>query len=190
MIGMSGTAIHRSTSIFRHLPAVEDGSRPAKSELVRAGLAYWHRIRRDRPMPSRTDLSPMDIPDLLPYVMLIDVWCNPLDFSFRLLGTEHDQIVGGDYRGRRFSSLAHTAPGNPIWDQYAQVVADRRPVWGEVSYVGRDEQVLRRFEHALMPLSCDGATVDLIFVVSAIDRTVSSALPLSKRIVLRRTDAR
>ena len=155
-----------------------------KSPIVRAGVDYWTRMRGDRRMPSREDLNPLEIPDLLPYVMLIDVLPEPLDFRFRLLGTEHDQIVGGDYRGRCFSSLPHTAPGNPIWDQYAEVVTRRQPVCGQVSYVGRDADVSRRFEHALMPLSCDGENVDMIFVVSAIDRTVNSVLPLSKRMVV------
>ena len=168
----------------------DDPSRPARSDLVRAGLAYWHRLRGLRPLPSRTDLNPMEIPDLLPYVMLIDVLSDPLDFRFRLLGTEHDQIVGGDYRGRRFSELPHTAAGNPIWEQFARVVAERRPVCGEVSYVGRDDHVSRRFEHVLMPMSCDGTRVDLIMVVTAIERAVTSVRPLSQRIVLRRPAGR
>lgn len=139
-------------------------------DIVGDGLAYWNRIRGTRRMPARADLNPMEIPGLLPYVMLVDVLHEPLDFRFRLLGTAHDQIVRGDYRGRRFSELSHSAPGNPIWDQYARVVAERQPVRDLVSYVGPEAYLPRELEHCLMPLSADDEAVDMIFVVAAIGR--------------------
>ena len=154
-----------------------------RSKLVREGLAYWNRIRGHRPMPARADVNPVDIPKLLPYVMLIDVVHDPLDFRFRLLGSAHDEIVGGDYRGRLFSMLPHTAKGNPIWAQYARVVDERRPICGEVTYVGQDPFVRHHFEHCLMPLSADGVTVDMIFVVTDVERRPSGETPFSQRIV-------
>lgn len=136
-------------------------------KVISEALAYWDRIRGERPMPSRADFHPMDIPRLLPYVMLIDV-LQPLDFQFRLLGTAHDQIISGDYRGRRFSELPHMAPGNPVWQQFETVVADRQPLHGTVSYVGAMEFVPREIEHCLMPLSANGRDVDMILVAAAI----------------------
>ncbi len=134
------------------------------------GLAYWHRIRGTRPMPSRTDVDPLDIPQLLPYVMLIDVLREPLDFRFRLLGTGHDQIVARDYKGMRFSDLPHLARGNPVWGQYERVTLERTPLRASIPYIGADTSV-RKIEHYLLPLSTDGETVDMIFVVTAVDRT-------------------
>lgn len=145
----------------KHMPA---------GDIVRGALDYWERIRGDRRMPARADLDPMEIVPLLPYVMLVDVLYEPLDFRFRLLGTAHDQITSGDYRGRCFSELPHTAPGNPIWAQYAQVVAEQRPVHAGVSYIGPDEFLPRQLEHCLMPLSLDDRKVDMVFVAAAIPR--------------------
>jgi hypothetical protein len=160
------------------------GKRPEElvSTIVKEGYAYWTRIRGARRMPSRADLNPVDIPRLLPYVMLIDVLSDPLDFRFRLLGTEHDAIVGGNYRGRLFSTLPHLAEGNPIWARYAKVVAERRPVCGYVSYVGADRYVRHELEECLMPLSADGETVDMIFVVTAVEREPSAGTPFARRI--------
>lgn len=146
--------------------------RPA-SEIVRNGFAYWQRIRGTRLMPSRADLDPLHIPLLLPYVMLIDVLNGPLDFSFRLLGSRHDRIVAGDYRGRRFSELPHIAKGSLVWDQFEQVVAERQPLCAHVSYGVKNDDITGRLEHCLMPLSNDGEAVHIVFVVSAI-----SHLPL------------
>ena len=139
-------------------------------EIIQGGLSYWEQIRAGRRMPARADLDPMAISRLLPYVMLVDVLHGPLDFRFRLLGTAHDRIVAGDYRGRRFSELAHTAPGNPIWNQYADVVRTRCPFSGEVLYCGPDDGLPHRIEHCLMPFATDGDLVDMIFVVAAIPR--------------------
>lgn len=159
--------------------------RQPQSKLVREGLAYWNRIRGHRPMPARADMNPLDIPQLLPYVMLVDVLRDPLDFRFRLLGSAHDEVVGADYRGRLFSALPHTAEGNPVWAQYAQVVAECVPICGEISYVGRDPFLRRNLEHCLMPLSADGVTVNMILVVTALERRVGAGAPLSKRVVAR-----
>ncbi len=136
---------------------------------VADGFAYWQRLRGTRRMPSRTDIDPLDIPQLLPYVMLIDVLHEPLDFRFRLLGSGHDAIVACNYKGLRFSELTHLARGNPVWDEYERVAREGAPLRSFVPYVGSDNYV-RRIEHCLMPLSSDGATVDMIFVVAAIER--------------------
>jgi hypothetical protein len=149
--------------------------RPA-SEIVRNGFAYWQRIRGTRLMPSRADLDPLHIPLLLPYVMLIDVLNGPLDFSFRLLGSRHERIVAGNYRGRRFSELPHLATGSAVWDHFHQVVTERQPLCGNVSYGVMNDDTSGRVEHCLMPLSNDGETVHIVFVVSAV-----SHLPLERQ---------
>src|SRR3546814_19599704 len=48
---------------------------------------YWDRIRGERAMPSRVDIDPTDIPDLLPDVALFDVEWEPLALRYRLVGT-------------------------------------------------------------------------------------------------------
>ncbi len=133
------------------------------------GLAYWTRIRAQRDMPSRSDLDPMAIHHLLPYVMLVDVLRDPLDFRFRLVGTAIDEIVARSYTGVRFSELSHMAHGNQIWSEYERVVADQSPLYSKVRYVGRERDV-RAIEHCLMPLSADAHYVDMMFVVVAVER--------------------
>jgi len=136
---------------------------------IEGALAYWQRIRGGRRMPSRQDFDPLDIPQILPYVMLIDVLHEPLDFRFRLLGSGHDQIVACNYKGMRFSELAHLRRGNPVWEEYERVALEGTPLRSFVPYVGADPHI-RRVEHCLMPLSSDGELVDMIFVVAAVER--------------------
>lgn len=136
---------------------------------VVAGLAYWNRIRSRRKMPSRADIDPLQIPRLLPYVMLVDVLATPLDFKFRLVGSRVDEIVASSYTGTLFSDLPHMARGNSIWSEYEEVVMKQVPLYSAVQYVGPDRFV-RSVMHCLMPLSADGGNVDMIFVVASIER--------------------
>jgi hypothetical protein len=138
-------------------------------EIISKAMAYWERIRAAHAMPRRSELDPVDIPRLLPFVMLIDVLGEPLDFKFRLIGTEIDAIISDDYLGRRFSAIPHMTSGNKVWAEYETVVRRRQPLTAAVDYVGADGYV-RGIRHCLMPLSADRETVDMIFVAVEIER--------------------
>ncbi len=139
------------------------------TDIVTEAQAYWDRIRRDRVMPGRADLDPVDIPKLLPFVMLVEVLRNPLDFKFRLIGDEIIAIIAHNYRGMLFSQIPHMAAGNGMWQQYAEVAKTGRPLVSSVSYVGPDRYV-RSLRHCLLPLSADGQIVSTIFAALAIRR--------------------
>ncbi len=141
----------------------------AARDILGTAERYWQRMRGDRALPSRRDLDPTEIPSLLPFVMLVDVEPEPLDFRFRLIGGAVQRIIERDTQRRRFSSIPFMAEGNPIWTDYARVVNERRPLISDLTYVGNDRSV-RRLRHCLMPLSNDGSNVNMIFVVVEIER--------------------
>jgi len=61
-----------------------------KESLVLALEAYWESLRRGRPMPSRTNIDPVNIRvDRLPFLFLLDVvrGDGSLDYFYRLVGT-------------------------------------------------------------------------------------------------------
>jgi hypothetical protein len=139
------------------------------NDLIDQARSYWERIRGSRNMPRRVDLDPVDIPRLLPFVMLVDVLTEPLDFRFRLIGSAIQAIVARNYVGRRFSELPHMARGNLIWAEYEAVVSQQRPVAAILDYVGSDRYV-QGVRHCLMPLSNDDRAVNMIFAAVEIDR--------------------
>jgi hypothetical protein len=138
-------------------------------DVIRTAKAYWQRIRAGDALPRRCDLDPVEIPKLLPHVMLVDVLADPLDFAFRLIGSEIDAIISRCCHGRRFSTIQHMAPGNKVWADYETVVRTREPLTGAVDYVGADRHV-RGVRHCLMPLSADGERVTMLFVAVEIER--------------------
>ncbi len=145
--------------------------RVKSSCIIDQALAYWQRIRAGREMPARPDLNPGDIPKLLPYMILMDVLYDPLDFRYRLVGTEIDRICSRNYKGMRFSELPDKKAPNTIWQHHREAVETRAPVRKELSYTGPDGDV-RRTEHCLMPFSSDGKTVDQVLVAVDIDRRI------------------
>jgi hypothetical protein len=154
--------------LVREAPNPGDHPNISRPNISRA-WAYWDAIRAGRPMPSRADLDPAAIKPLLSYLLLIDVLREPLDFRFRLVGTEIARIVAGPYTGVRFSELPHMRRGNTVWAEYERVAAGGTPLCAEIDYVGAADHV-RRMAHALFPLSGDGRTVNMIFAVVDIER--------------------
>lgn len=49
---------------------------------------YWYQQADGRTMPDRSDIKPHDIPRHLPFVSLIEIEREPLNFRFRLAGTQ------------------------------------------------------------------------------------------------------
>ena len=134
-----------------------------KSPVNRAALAYWESIRKGRPMPSRADLDPADIVELLPQVFLLDVQQEPLNFRYRLVGTMMDDHMTGAYTGLWMRQIPHQCPPSRIWSSCEQVATGRQPISSDVPYVGKNRDILST-EDLIMPLSDDQETVNMLFV--------------------------
>ncbi len=142
---------------------VSDGA----TALLLRGFDYWDTQRGSRPMPARADIDPAAITALLPHVVLMDVlrtadpdW--PLDFRYRLIGTQVDAMMNGRYTGLRMSQLPHQRPPARIWTSLQQVSEGGRPTVNRVPYVGPHKDYLSVVD-IVMPLSSDGAAVDMLF---------------------------
>lgn len=135
-----------------------------RSKINRQALDYWIRIRGERTMPSRADLDPIDIRRILPNVVLIDVANDPLDFRYRLIGTKIASQLNNDHTGKWMSEIPHQKPPSKIWSSCETVVNERIPMTTEVPYEGRNKDFAVS-EDIVMPLSGDGVTVNMLFVV-------------------------
>lgn len=136
---------------------------------LKEALAYWESKRAGRAMPARRDLDPTEVPSLLPYIMLIDVIPAPLDFRYRLIGTEVRAISRDNYRGRRFSEVPGKGPGSVVWGNCEQVFLTKVPFSRTPPYVG-PETDLRHCENLLLPLSENGVDVTMILQVISFKR--------------------
>ena len=153
-----------STSVARPISGGEILS--LTSPINRASLAYWERRRAGRSMPSRDDLDPSEMTGFLPYVFLLDVRPEPLDFRFRLIGTVMDRHMNASYTGRWMSEIPHQRAPSIIWSSCRQVVESHAPMTSDTPYVGKHKD-FKRTEDVIMPLSDDDWAVNMLFVTAA-----------------------
>lgn len=118
-------------------------------------------------MPSRADIDPVEIPTLLPYVMLIDV-VEPLDFRYRLIGGEARSIMRRNYTGRLFSEIDGKGESSILWRGCESVVRGKQPLSFSPPYIG--SETLRHCENVLLPLSDNRVDVTMIFKVISFER--------------------
>jgi hypothetical protein len=133
------------------------------SPVLDEGFAYWDRIRGERRMPRFADIDAVDIPKLLPHVIVLDVESDPLDFRYRLIGEHVGKFVRKGLKGRSFREFDEKKPGNTIFDTLAAVVYGRLPRFGRAAYAGENPK-MQRFQEILLPLSDDGESVNRILV--------------------------
>jgi hypothetical protein len=114
-----------------------------QSEIVRAGYAYWLAGKGDRPLPARGDFDPpIEIPRLVPNMIIFDVLQAPLDFVYRLIGTKVRTHLMQDLTGMRMSDIDFQRPPSVIWDHQAWVVEHAAPRFVRPPYVGPHKDFL------------------------------------------------
>ncbi|MBK8160454.1 MAG: PAS domain-containing protein [Rhodospirillaceae bacterium] len=137
------------------------------SPLVRAGFRYWNSRRQGRAAPARADLDPLiDIPRLVPNVMLFDVRHEPLDFRWRLVGSKVRQNFWHDYTGQWFSEDPnYSNRESSVWRSLDLVERNQQPVLLRPVYVGPHDDFMY-VENILLPLSVarDGWGMQMIFI--------------------------
>ncbi len=150
-----------NTGLYQHVQNILEGIVSAR---IRGGFDYWMSKRAGRRMPSRGDITPAEIVELLPYIILIDVTRDPLDFRYRLIGTVIDTHMNQPLTGRWISSIPHQRAPSRIWTACERVLVERTAHSSDIPYIGPMKDFVVS-EDILMPLSDDGETVDMIFVV-------------------------
>lgn len=145
------------------MPASFVGCPPADCDpKIREIYDYWRAIHPAEGLPGRQHFDPLDVPSLLPNIMLIDVPTETSDFAFRLLGTSVEYFFGGNLQGKPVVNAYTAGHESPAYQDVSGVHADREPRWwkGRARYVrNRDHLVAERIH---LPLARDGARVDMI----------------------------
>jgi hypothetical protein len=151
-----------------------------RSASVLAGYDYWlgkQRALGDPDMlPARRDLDPvLDVPRLLPQLMLMDVLGDPLDFRYRLVGSALRRHMAEDWTGRCLSDIPFQRAGSTVWDNNLRVLKERRPLLARPPYIGPHKDFLF-VESVILPLAGDGQSVDmLLFAVDFIGSAAMAA---------------
>ncbi len=128
---------------------------------LRALKRYWDDKRGSRAMPARADLDPVDIPEFLPILVLVDTAETLEEFRYRLIGTEACAGFDRDRTGARFADLPRTESFDEVYSGYWRSFQERTPQYfqGQLALIGNGRI---RFSRLTLPLSHDGSHVDMI----------------------------
>ena len=126
---------------------------PAPADHRLASLvSYWDEKRAGRPMPNRSDIDPVDIPGLLPFLVLVELREPPRRFYYRLTGTWVDELYGSCLTGLYLEDLVET-PGKAYWlEQYRRTAALNAPTTGATGLDGL-QQDYNHCEWVMLPLA-------------------------------------
>jgi hypothetical protein len=133
-------------------------------------LDYWETKRRGRFAPSRADIDPLDMVEILPRVMLADVVSDPLDFRYRLSGTGIADVHGAELTGLRPCDLKPAEYGRLIDQHYRQCVHERRPLMHLILLDLLDSR--RAYARLLLPLTNEGENVSMLMAIDSKNQDV------------------
>jgi hypothetical protein len=129
-------------------------------------FAYWRGKAAGRAMPRRADIDPIEIPALLPDVMLVEC-CDGGRYRYRLIGTKNERAHGINATGR-FLDEVLPGPGyrSHVLGLYDECVANRRALYFECLFFSPARGAPERHTKVLfLPLSPDDTVVNMILVV-------------------------
>ena len=138
---------------------------------------YWE-SRRPGPglLPGRQHIDPLDIPDLLPGIWLLDVQHEPFRLRYRLVGTRIVEAIGREVTGRWLDEAhPHLAPHSGYVQRYRTVVETRFPSRRRGKAMLWQHEDYREIENTIYPLATDGTKVDLLLILTVVYRTDGSS---------------
>lgn len=138
---------------------------------------YWSERADGRPMPTRDDLSPRDIPRLLPCVSLIDIEQDTSRYRVRLAGTRLYDAYCGEITGKYVDELDWGANREYWLSSYRRVVQAALPAQGIVRAPREETEHLVQFWLRL-PLAGECGDVSMILSYDAFV-PVSEAISLA-----------
>jgi len=154
-----------------HSAALKDLAQPWHADIV--GVHdYWRSIHPPVGLPGRQHVDVLDIPrELLPRIWLLDIQPEPFRLRYRLAGTEIVRAIGREVTGQWLDDAHPHLKNEPDYlARYREVLASRTPSWRRGRAVLWTHQDYREIENILLPLARDGASVDMIMVLTVLYR--------------------
>lgn len=134
------------------------------SDVIDSVEAVWSDLCRGRPFPARSDIDPLALRKVLPYLSIVELHENPFQIRYRLIGTEVTRFAGEDFSGKWLTdtgwSELHQRLNLMIYEQAHDT---QMPVFG-LSQVDWRDRTDHFFQWALYPLGEDGRVTHCLSV--------------------------
>ena len=94
---------------------------------VREVIDYWQSKRQGDAFPSKSDIEPWDIQEKLGRICLLEVQPEPLDFIYRLDGSNIASAVTVDMTGRAVTEITPEIYGQTVHHDLSVTVREKEP---------------------------------------------------------------
>lgn len=124
---------------------------------------YWRARRPEGRLPARATLDPVDIPHLLPWLVVFEaVWTDDRPrFRFRLVGTGCVERYGRDATGLWFEEVYEGETLARQRADYAEVAVSGEPSASRPRFPVSDKDYVI-YDRLLLPFADDGVNVDAL----------------------------
>jgi hypothetical protein len=131
--------------------------------VLRRVHSWWQSHRTTEALPSRRDLDPADLREVLPHLFIVDVLHGRLlDFRYRLVGTAIEDYAGVRLTGSTVRELPIDGEQRfSIISQYGRSMHRREPTYCEHAYVVARKKYVR-YRRFVAPLSTVPPLVDML----------------------------
>lgn len=138
-----------------------------ENPVTRKGFALWERLRGTRRFPSRNQLLPRELSDILRNIVLVKVLDEGREYQFRIVGDAMVIAQGASFMGLTLAEIDEMLPryGSMLRGIYGQVYETREPNAYRGWFSRRADNRSFFHESLILPLGEDGKTVDHILVV-------------------------
>jgi hypothetical protein len=133
------------------------------SDIVRAIVDYWQGKREGDKLPHRDRLDPVEIPRLLPHIMLKEVRRDPWDFRYRVVGTVVREHSRSNWTGRLMSEIDGQGEGSKVFSVVKWVTEEGKAAIFRPPYVGPHKE-FKYCEAAVLPWTNSAGVIDRIMV--------------------------
>jgi len=130
-----------------------------ESALIRELYLYWHSKCRGGAIPRRADIDPVDIPKLMPNLLIADIEQHPFRVKYRLVGTKIVEATGFEFTGRYLDEIVLPDDEGPFMECYRLACDSRLPVTTRIRW-RLDHETIGEYDICILPLSDDGQTVN------------------------------
>ena len=131
-------------------------------------LEYWRAKKGNRLAPTRSEIDPVEIKQLLPRIMLATVTRRgeePPEFQYRLSGTGICNIHGQEMTGQGPLDLQPQEFGELVHAHYLEALDRKTPMAHAIALQSGDKS--GAYARIILPLSNDGKLVDMLLIVDS-----------------------
>lgn len=145
-----------------------------QSPQIARALSYWRQLRGQHAMPSRNQISPAAIRDILPLVSLYDLLDEGAAYRVRLMGT----TVRGAFDKDPTGSIVGPGATHPLalrmLTVFRLVADEHKPVIVRARRTAIEAISFAPIETIFLPLSSDGFTVDTVLATTVTPHFVAN----------------